>query len=81
MKIHPKENPNIKMIPVEEAIKPKDQHVALIDRWWIVVDNCIMIYADFAPQCNRDKRISEKIQKKIYPMGTVEQIPMVFINY
>ena len=69
---------NYKKVPIEKAVKPKDGYVVMADRWWIVVDECILFYRGYAPQCNDVKAITESIRDRMYPGAEVRFLPMVF---
>lgn len=66
-------------IKVEEAILPKDGWTVLTNRWWIVKDECVMLFKGWSPQCNSEKKISESIRDKIYPGAVVRFLEAVFV--
>jgi hypothetical protein len=75
-------NPNIILLNISDVDKPKDGVFMIhIDHWWIVKDNQIMLYRDYAPQCNTNKEIATKIRDKIYPDCEVRQLPVIYLEY
>lgn len=78
-----KNHPKLFFIEKEKASKPINDICSVwIDHWWIVCpDRGLTFYwqgPEGAPQCNRDKRITEMIQKSQYPWASIEQIPIVY---
>lgn len=70
--------------------KPADGHV-IVNAFWCVHPEKGLAFADrtklgawdvdrVSPQCNRDRRVADVIQAKLYPDHTVEQIPQVFLG-
>jgi len=70
---------NYTLVPITEAIKPKDgPQWCYKDRYWAVKDECIMFFKGFAPQCNGDKKIAESINQRIHPDCETRFIPVIF---
>lgn len=47
--------------PINKATKPPPGGLCWVytDRYWLVVDECILFYRGFSPQCNPDRRLCE----------------------
>ncbi|RLI66842.1 MAG: hypothetical protein DRO67_00265 [Candidatus Asgardarchaeum californiense] len=69
---------NYTKIPVEEAIIPKNGSTVYVDKYWCIVDNCVLFYRDVAPQCNSNREIAERVAEKLYPEATVQFIPRIY---
>jgi hypothetical protein len=69
----------ITKIPIQVAKQPKDRYVVHQNRYWIVLDNSILLYKGRSPQCNHNKMICEKIRDKLYPEASVEFIETVYL--
>ncbi|MEM9468369.1 MAG: hypothetical protein AAGA90_23575 [Actinomycetota bacterium] len=80
--------------PIEEVTAPKDGATALVDRWWVVVDGCVLGYQAKtdgpgafrhmgSPQCNSDRRVVDHRLGLAWgvPGSTVQQIPLVFWRF
>ena len=67
-------------IPVEEAITPRNGMVVMCDRWWIVLDGCLLFFKGFAPQCNAVEKIAKSIRDRLYPDADVRFLPLVFVK-
>ena len=50
------------------------------DAWWVVVDDCVLMYLGRTPQYNHDRHLAERIQQRLYPGATVQQIPLAFLE-
>ena len=66
-------------IPIEEATTPREGARVYKDRYWTVLDECILLYDGFAPQCNPNKDIAELVGKKLYPNSDIRFIETVFL--
>ncbi len=69
-----------KKIPLEKATTPVDGAEVMANRYWVVVDECILLYRGVAPQCNGNKEVADSIQKKLYPDGKVLHLPVVYVD-
>lgn len=65
-------------IPVEKATTPFDGAYVYANRWWIVRDGCVLFFCKFAPQCNPNKEITERLRDRLYPGAEVRFLPVVF---
>ena len=68
----------LKKIPIEEAIIPKNNYTVYVDKYWVIDDNCILFWGDFAPQCNSDKELCAIVRDKIYPDCEIRQLKVVY---
>ena len=67
-------------IPIEQATKPFEGAVVYMNRWWIVVDENILLYKKYSPQCNKDRRVVEKGLQKLYPGSEVKFLEVVYLD-
>ncbi len=65
-------------ITIEEAIKPKDRARVYINKYWSVVNGCVLFFEGVAPQCNSNKDIAEMVTKKLFPSGQVKFLDIVY---
>lgn len=68
-------------IPISKATQPFDGALVIANRYWTVVDGCILFYRKKSPQCNSDRRLVEHTNKRLYPTATVEFLPVVFVEH
>jgi len=69
-------------VPVESIADVPHQdgyYQCLTNRWWVVVDGCILIYKGFSPQCNETKDIADRMA--VARGGAVEFIKRAFIKH
>lgn len=71
----------ITKIPIEKAITPFDGAIVIADRWWTVVDECILFYKETRPQCNSHKEVAEHLNKRLYPNAECRFIPVVYVEH
>lgn len=71
-------------IPLDEIQKEKDGEV-LVDHWWAVHPEEGVAFVKtgrhVAPQCNRDKRIADRITPKYHPGHDVVLIPIAYLGH
>lgn len=67
-------------IPIAQATTPFDGARVHAKLWWVVVDECILMYRGRHPQCNANVKIAERIAEKLYPGATVQRIDAVFVE-
>lgn len=51
-------------IPIDFATREPDRdgsYKLLTNRYWQVVDECILLYKGFSPQCNSNKSITDRL--------------------
>lgn len=70
---------NYTQIPLEKVLVPKDGDRVYENRWWIIKDECVLLYRGRAPQCNANKSISVRIRDKIYPGCDVRYFETIFL--
>jgi hypothetical protein len=78
-----KSHPKLFFLDIEKASKPiSDICNVWVDHWWIVdPERGLAFYnqgPEGAPQCNRDKRVTEMVHKTHYPWAEMRQIPIVY---
>lgn len=67
-------------VKIEDAITPKDGHIAYVNRWWGVKDGHILFYLSYnGPQCNSNQHIAEYLDKKFD--RTSQFIPVVYVPH
>lgn len=66
-------------IPVEKAMKPFDGARVLTNRWWVVVDECLLFYRGFSPQCNAIESITKRLAA-IHPSGEVRFLETAYVK-
>ena len=67
-------------VPLSVATKPRSGVFSIdVDLWWVVIDECILMYRGRSPQCNPHKRMVEKLVDRMYPGAEVRQVPVVYI--
>lgn len=60
-------------IPLTEIVKPVDQYIAHVDKWWLVDNGNVLIWkATNMPQCNRSREVVEHVRGE-------RQLEVVFI--
>ena len=69
---------NLESVPIHETTKVFNGAQAFCDRWWIVRDGNILFHDGYAPQCNSNKEIAERIRDKLYPDADVQFLPVVY---
>ena len=67
-------------IPLEKALKPFDGASVMLNRFWIIEDECILFYNKYSAQCNSDSTIAESIRKRIYPDARILFLPVVYVE-
>lgn len=67
-------------IPLEVATHPFEGAIVYMNRYWVVLDDSILIYKDFSPQCNRNKRLVEKSLQPLYPGAEVRFLEVVYLD-
>jgi hypothetical protein len=73
---------NIELVDIADAATPRDGVFrVIVDAWWIVKDEKIMMYRGFSPQCNRDRKLAESVRKKLYPECELRQLPAVYVPW
>ena len=70
--------PDVK-IPIDIATTPRSG-ACLADRWWVVVDESVILWRGISPQCNHDRRIAEHVGNLIHPGSEVRHISAVFLG-
>jgi hypothetical protein len=72
-----------KKVPVELSFIAPDSGLVRIytNRWWLVVDDCILFYMGSRPQCGRNESEAEELRDKVYPRGEVMFIRHVYRRY
>lgn len=69
-------------VDVETATTPKAGIFRIIvDAWWAVTDEKIMLYRGQLPQCHMDKEMAEQINEKLYPECETRQLPAVYLPW
>lgn len=66
-------------IPVDVATVPRDGEV-IIDRWWIVKDEAIIIWGGFSPQCNRNRQIAQSLIPNVHRGAEARLIAAVYLG-
>lgn len=70
---------HITFLPIEEAIIPKNFKEYYVDYWFVVINENILLYKDYSPQCNLDKAVVDVMVEKLYPGAEARQIPLIFV--
>jgi ribosomal protein L17 len=72
-----KQDGNWILVPVDDLIQPKDCHICMVNRWWVVNDdNEVLFYKTYNhPQCNTNEAIARNIAKTTY----VKFIEMAYV--
>lgn len=68
-------------IPLAKATAEPDKEGSydlLANRYWQVVDDCILLYMGFAPQCNSNQSIAERLAGGV---GEVKFLPRVWLEH
>jgi len=65
-------------VPIEKATTLFDGARVYANYWWVVRDGCILFFRKFAPQCNKNREITERLRDKLYPGADVQFLPVVF---
>lgn len=66
-----------KKIPISEATQQptKDgSYDLLANRYWQVVDDCILLYRGFAAQCNANESISKRLAGDVGEVRFLERV-------
>ena len=71
----------ITKVPITTAIMPFDGAMVIANRWWTVIDNCILFYRGRSPQCNSEEAVSRCLTKKLYPGADCIFIPIVYVEH
>jgi len=66
------------IIPVEEAIRPKNGATVYTNKYWAVLDGCVLFFRGFAPQCNANKELAEMVVSRLYPDAEIELLDCVY---
>lgn len=67
-------------ISYEELTTPKDYHVCLLNRWWVLDENRnALLYKGWSPQCNVNKTIVERVSRHVEFAIIVEHIPVAYL--
>jgi len=72
---------DITMVPIAKATAPFDGAMVMANRWWTVIDGCILFYRGDRPQCNSQKEVVQHNNKRLYPNATIEFIPIVYVEH
>lgn len=77
-------SPRVLAVPVEVLASPRDGEV-LTNRWWVVRDGKALFWQalamrGWAPQCNSDQRLPERLIERLYPDATSLLIPVAFVG-
>ena len=70
-----------KKIPIEEAVRPKPRHRAIVNHWWEIRNECILGYGMngrmkyLSPQCNQDINVTKHFK---HEDSEIAFIPVVF---
>lgn len=70
----------VKIPLVKAATEPTTggNYQLITNRYWQVVDSCILLYRGFAPQCNSSKDICERLSGGI---GQVKFLEKVWLHH
>lgn len=65
--------------PISKATKPPQDGLCRVysDHYWLVIDECILFYRGFSPQCNSDRRLCELCKE--LPDSDVVLLSQVFV--
>jgi hypothetical protein len=66
-----------KKLPVEKVTAPPTEsgyYELLTNRYWQVVDNCILLYRGFAPQCNENRSIVARLTGDVGEVVYLERV-------
>lgn len=69
---------HITKVPIEKATKPFDGAIVIANRYWIVIDDCILFYRKHSPQCNSQLAVVESIKKRLYPDAEIRFLECVY---
>ena len=67
-------------LPVSRVTIPFNEARVLTNSYWIVVDECVLMYKGRSPQCNMNKEIAERVRDRLYPDAEVRFIPLVYLE-
>lgn len=67
-------------LPVSRVIIPFNGARVYTDSYWIIVDECILLYKGHSVQCNVNKEIADKIRDRLYPGKEVRFLPLVYLE-
>lgn len=65
-------------VPIKEATTPTDGSRVYANRYWTVMDECILFWRGFAPQCNSNEDIAKKVRDKLYPECDVRFFEVIY---
>lgn len=65
-------------IPVNKAVVPFTGARVWVDCYWIVIEENILFYNKFSPQCNPNKNLTEKLRDNLYPNAEVRHFPLIY---
>ena len=73
-------------VPLSTATKVPEKtgfYCLIREHWWAVTeDDCILLFDGHSPQCNRDKRIVDRLLKHKNQLAVeVKYIPEVFLPH
>jgi hypothetical protein len=66
-----------KKIPIEKATATPTNggtYELLVNRYWQVVDGCILLFRGFSPQCNENKSITERLSGGVGDVMFLERV-------
>lgn len=69
-------------VTIEKATTPFDGALVMTNRYWTVIDNCILFYGKHkTPQCNSNEHLVRHTNSRIYPGADTVFIPVVYVEH
>lgn len=73
-------------VSIDEVQEPKYGQSVITDSWWVAKDGHVLGFKPFGPnskgrptpQCNRDKRVAEKVLAPMYPGYELVYLPVAY---
>lgn len=75
------DDPKLSYVKIETASQPiSGLNECIKDSWWMHHPERGLIFYDkqMSPQCNKNKLISEMVQKRLYPWADIVFVPFVY---
>jgi len=73
---------HIEFVDIETATTPRNGIFrVVVDAWWAVIDEQIMFYRGHAAQCNQNREVAERINRKLYPECEIRQLHVVYVPW
>jgi hypothetical protein len=68
-------------VPLEQLTAPRTGYTAFVENWWVVhPDRGAAIWRGHAPQCNSDRRVTERLSGRLYPWANVQLVPVAYLH-